>query len=177
MPQKGLTKIIPKPKPEIPSFFNFLFWLSLILLIILGGFSFFLQNQISDLETKKEELERELSSQAQKEVEKRLSKTSEKIEDFSELLEKHKISSKFFEFLKDSCHLKVYLTSLHLNNKDFLVELSGKTENFQTLGQQILIFQKKEEVKNLRVSDIVLDREGTVNFSLNFKFSENLIKK
>lgn len=174
---KALTKIIPKPKIEIPTSLNILFWLSLILLIILGGVFFFLQNQVSNLETRKGELERQLSSQPQKEIEKRLVEISEKMEDFSEFFQEHKISSKFFEFLKDSCHQKVRLTSLYLNNKDFRVELSGKTEDFQTLGQQILIFQNREEVKDVKVSDVVLDREGAVNFSLTFNFSEDLIKK
>lgn len=179
MPKESLVKIIPKPKPKIPGSVNFLFWFSLILLIFLGGTFFLLQRQISPLKEKSEELEGEMAktgTQAQKAQEKELSNISEKIKDFSDLFKEHKITSTLFDFLKSSCHPRVQFTSLNLN-KDFSVNLGAKTENFQTLGEQFLVFKENKNVGGLQLSNVFMDREGKVKFNLTFTLSSNFFKK
>ena len=47
MPKEDLVKIIPKLKPRTPTYLKFLFWFSLILLVVLVGLYFFLGSQIS----------------------------------------------------------------------------------------------------------------------------------
>jgi Tfp pilus assembly protein PilN len=176
---KDLVKIIPKPKPKTPFFVNLIFWLSIILLI--GSIALLLsfESKVSKLENQKEALEKELGS-AQTEVktlEKELREVALKIEDFSKILKEHKHLSEFFNLLKKSTHRKVQFTGLELDTRTLSADLTGKTENFQTLGEQLLILNNREEIKNLEVSNITLSREGTVEFELSFNFSDKLIKK
>jgi len=178
MPKEDLVKIIPKPKPKIPAYLNFLFWFFLILLIVLVGFYFFLENRISSFEQKREELEKEIApSQNQRELEEKITSFSKKMSDFPKLLENHKITSNLFNFLKAICHPKVQFTSLRLDVGECQISLFGKTESFHTLGEQILILQKEKDIKGLEISNISFGQEGKVNFGLTFTFSKELIEK
>jgi hypothetical protein len=180
MPKETLVKIIPKPKPEIPSSLKFLFWFSLVLLIALGGVFFYFQKQISALNEKKNTLENQMTTvgtPTQKALEKEIFNTAEKIKDFSKISKEHKIVSKFFEFLESYCHPKVQFTSLNLDTKNYIANLTGNTENFQTLGEQILIFKGNENVKGLKISNVSLGEDGKVKFNLTFNFSPTLIEK
>lgn len=172
------VKIIPKPKPKISVFVNLLFWFSLILLIVLGGLYFLLQNQISSLAEEKEKIEEDMTlSPSQEELKKEMQLVSNKISDFSEIFEGHKITSNFFKFLKIYCHPKVQFMSLRIDSKQTNADLQGETENFRTLGEQILILKQVDFIKGLQVSNISLTQTGKVSFSLTFTFSEELIKK
>jgi len=180
MLRESSVQIIPKPKPKVPRWVRGTFWLSLILMIVSVGLFFFLQAQVSSLDHQKQALERQLAnittSSSQKELEREISKLSEKIQDFSYILKDHKKSSKFFEFLQDSTHPKVQFVSLNLDVKNYQAHLTGKTENFKTLGEQLLILKQNKNIKGLDVSNIILDREGKVKFDLMFSFSQELIK-
>jgi len=178
MGKESLIKIIPKPKPETPFYLNLLLWLSLALLIFLVGSFFFLKTKVSDLEQRKVEIEKEFDySQEKKELEREVRKSSMLIKDFSNIFQKHITPSKFFEFLESVSHPKVQLVSLQLDNKLFHVSLSGRTENFRTLGEQILALRQNKSINDLKVYNLFLDREGKVNFGLSFNFSEDLIKR
>jgi len=178
MVKEDLVKIIPRAKPKAPFYVNLFFWLSVILLLALVGLYFFLDNQIPSLEKKIKKLETELKpSESQKTLEEEMFFLSKRINDFPQLLAKHKFTSNLFDFLKEFCHPQVQFTSLEIDTQESKVILSGITESFYTLGEQILVLQEKEEIKGLRLSRVSLDREGKVNFDLAFTFSENLIKK
>jgi Tfp pilus assembly protein PilN len=176
MPEKSLVKIIPKPKPKLPGWINFLFWVSVLILVFLIGTFFYLQYQNSLLKEKNNSLQNqinELDVKIKKELKGEVFKISEKIKDFSQILKEHKIISNFFEFLKSISHPRVQFTSLNLNAKNYEVTLRGITENFQVLGEQLLVFKENENIKNLKVFNISLNKEGKVEFSLSF----NLTKK
>ncbi len=177
MAADDLIKIIPKAKPKISKPLNFLFWFSLLLLVALGALSFFLQNQNLDLETKLEGINKEIAlSQIKTDLEKELISSSQKIKDFSKILNLHKTPSKFFEFLKTNCHQKVELTALQLDNANCQAFLSGEAETFEALGEQILILKNNENVESLQVTNVFLNRESKVEFNLNFSFIKDLIE-
>jgi len=137
-----------------------------------------LENQISSYEQKREALGKEIApSQSQIELEEKIASLSKKMSDFPELLENHKITSNLFNFLKAICHPKVQFTFLRFDTKECQISLSGKTESFHTLGEQILILQGEKDIKGLQISNISLGEEGKVNFGLTFTFSKELIEK
>lgn len=178
MIKEKLIEIIPKAKKEISPIVNYLFWSAVALIIILIGLFFFLQNQIFALEKKGGELEKKLTTHGEQEkLDKEIKITADKIDIFSKLLSEHKITSNFFEFLKTYCHPKVQFFSLDIDAKIFKASINGKTDDFQTLGEQILIFKESGFVNDLQVSNISLDRKGKVGFELSFMFSEKIIKK
>ncbi len=139
-----------------------------------------MESQISSQRERKEELERqivELEGEEEKKLEEEILSFGEKIKIFKEIFANHKISSNFLSLLESSCHQKVQLTSLNLATENGRVNLQGKTESFQTLGEQFLIFSENEKLENLILSNISLDREGKINFSLIFSLLLEVLKK
>ncbi len=178
MPKEDLVKIIPKPKPKTPASVYFLFWFSFALVIVLLGLSFFLKYETIILKAEKDKLGSQLIvSQEQKNKEEELSVISEQINDFPIIFSKHQNFSKIFSFLKDICHPKVQFTDLDLVADDYKISLFGETENFKTLGEQIVILERSEKISDLQISNISLSKEGKVSFNLSFYFSKDLVKK
>ncbi len=180
MPKESPIKIIPKPKAKITGWFNILYWFSIILLIVSVIGFFFVKKQISSLEERGEEVSRqiiEVAGQEERNLEKELFAVSQKIKDFSELLEKYKSTTRFFNFLKASCHPKIRFLTLNLSSESYTVNLEGETDSFQVLGEQFLVLNENENVKDLHLSNTSLDREGKVRFNLSFVLSEELFIK
>lgn len=137
-------------------------------------------SQISSQEERRGELERqivELEGEEEKELEEEILFFGEKIRVFKEIFASHKISSNFLSLLESSSHQKVQLTRLNLATEKGLVNLEGKTESFQTLGEQFLIFRENEKMESLILSNISLDKEGKINFSLTFSLLLEVFKK
>jgi len=181
VPEKPLVKIIPRPKPKIPGWLNFLFWLSLLLGFCVIGSYFYLRYQISALEKKENSLETQIS-ELERKIDEDLKKEgvaeiSEKIKYFSKLLKEQKTPSKVFEFLKSVTHPRVQITSLNLDVKNYKMSLEAVTDNFQTLAEQILVLRENQNVQNLEVLNISLTKEGKVEFALNFTLKEEIFKK
>lgn len=175
--KEKLLKIIPEIKTETPRFVKIIFWSSLILSIILIGSFLLLNNQISNLNMEKKENENQLDfSEEEVKLNQEMKLISEKINDFNALVKDHTISSNFLNFLQTYSHPKVQITSLQLDAENYKAKLSAETENFETLGEQILIFKQTNLINNLEISDIKLNEEGKVNFSLSFDFLKQIIK-
>lgn len=175
--KEKLLKIIPETKIETPRFVKVLFWASLILSIILIGSFFLLNNQISNLNIEKKEIENQIGfSEEEAKLNQEMKLISEKINDFNVLVKDHTVSSNFLNFLQVYSHPKVQITSLQLDAENYKAKFSAKTENFETLEEQILIFKQTNFIKNLEISDIKLSEGGEVNFSLSFDFLKQIIK-
>lgn len=180
MPEEPIAKIIPKPKPKAPGWVNVLFYFSIILIIILIAGFLFLKSKNISLKEEKENLERqiaELEGVEEKELEETISVFGEKIRVFKELFRNHKISSNFFSLLENSCHPKVQFTRLDLNVENYQANLEGKTESFQSLGEQLFILRRNENIKEFNLSHISLDREGKVKFGLTLTLQPGVFKK
>lgn len=107
-----------------------------------------------------------------------------KIKDFKALYQGSLKATKFFQELEKSVHPKVYFASLSLSmqeekekEKEIKAVLSGQTESFQSLIQQIEILQKKQNfIKNFDVSNIGMAEEGGVNFELTLNLQSAVFK-
>lgn len=175
---RQILKIIPKPKIKTPFFINFLFWFSLILTLVLITLFLLLKIQIINLETKKERIEKSLEfSLSEKKLIEEITLISENINLFIEIFQEHRFTSKFLNFLKTLSHFQTQFTSLEIDNSALWGTVRGKTKNFQTLSEQILIFQEEKNIENFQILDINLTPEGKVEFNFAFNFSPKLIKK
>lgn len=179
MPKESLVKIIPRPREKPSRLVNFLFSFSLILILSLLGSYLFLGTQTSSLQGEKQDVRRKIEEiiGERRGLKEDISGFQGKIEDFKEVFQNHKFTSIFFDFLESSCHLKVQFTSLSLDTESSVANLTGKTDNFKTLGEQLLVFKGDKNIKGLRVSNVSLDQDGKVRFSLTFTFSSSLLKK
>jgi len=174
-----MVEIIPKPVSKPSSWFNSLFYFSVVLLFI-AILSIFLLNQFQKkavLTLKNlEVLLTQIKTQERINLEKELIGYQKKIEDFSFLLQGHSLDSKLFGFLENITHPKVYFSSLNFNSDEKKVILNGETESFQTLGQQLLIFKAEPLVKEVNLSKISIGREGKIDFAFSFSFSPEIFK-
>jgi len=170
-------EIIPKKVVEPSPWQNTLlyFFISLLLLSLLGYFTldYFVKEADRNLQELKEELIKARSPQ-QIALEKEILDYQEKIEDFSFLLANHQKSSNFFDFLEEIIHPEVFFSELNLDTKGNRVRLYGQAESFQTLGQQLLIFQKTEVIKNLKLSEIRIEEGGKIEFVFDFSLNQEL---
>jgi uncharacterized membrane protein YciS (DUF1049 family) len=174
-----VQELIPKEKLKTPSLVNSLFYLSLILLIILGACYFGLRFKISSLKSQIDETKdkvAKIKTEGDKETEKQVLGYEKKIKDFSELFNEHKVISSFLEFLEDSTHQKVSFSELSLKTETAEAILGGETEDFKTLGEQILYLKGKELVKGLNLSNIALGKEGEIIFTINLSLDPKVFK-
>jgi len=109
-------------------------------------------------------------------LEKEVSGYQRKIEDFSKLINRHLFPSKFFEFIEKNSHPQVWFSKLDLNPRKGEANLSGETENFVVLYQQLQILRANPKVLNLNLVKIAIGKEGRVNFDLNLNLDPGLFK-
>lgn len=174
-----MIEIIPKPAQKFPTLPNILFYFSLVLLLI-SICSFFIldyyQKQASqnlkDLETviNKGRTPEEVS------LEKEILGYQKKIDVFSSLISSHKNISNLFPVLEKNTHPKAEFNQFSFNSENFKVVLSGRTESFQTLAQQILIFKGENLIKDFNLAGLSIEKEGGVGFNFNFFLNPEIFK-
>lgn len=182
-------EIVPKPALKIPFSLNILFFLFLILLLSTISGYFVLLYLEKKASSRIEELGSQITSAKTSEeiyFENEIKIKKKKIEDFSKLVSEHKFSSKFFGFSEEPfsetknfgklIHPKVQISSFSLNIKDSKVNISGLTENFTSLEQQFMIFQKEPLIKEVNLSGISPTAEGKINFNFDISFDPGFLK-
>ncbi len=182
-------QIIPKEAAKLPLWQNTLFYFSIgLVFAMLAGYGVlyqFTKNAIKDFENIKKAIEQARTAQII-ELESRLNSYEEKTEDFSSILNNHKMVSNFFGdfvkktgFLEINTHPKVFFSEMKFDTAKEMVTLSGQTEDFKTIGQQISLFEKeelREIVKSVQLSEVKINKDGKAEFSLIISFYPKLFK-
>jgi len=172
-----VIEIIPKKGAKIPSWQSYLLYFIIVLLLssILGyfGLRYFIKKSDQKLKDLTAEVEKAKSPE-RKLLKEGLESLSAKIDDFAPLLLGHQKSSNFFNFLEENTHPKVFFTKLDFDAKANHLGLSGQTDDFLTLGQQLLIFRKSEFVQNLKLSEVKISKQGKVEFTFDFSLNPKL---
>jgi Tfp pilus assembly protein PilN len=170
-------EIIPKKETQIPHWQNILLYFGIFLLIglIIGYFTlnYFIEKSERKLQQTNEAITKAKSPERII-LEEELKSLRAKIEDFTPLLLNHQKSSNFFDFLEKNTHPKVFFTKLDLDTEGNHVGLSGQTDDFQILGQQLLIFQKTEFLQGLKLSKVEINKEGKVEFTFDLSLNPKL---
>ena len=174
-----VQQLIPKEKIKTSSIANTLFLPSLILLIILGGSYAFLRFKNSSIQSEIRDANNQIiqiKAGGDNNTERYVFNAQKRIKDFSEIFKKHKITSNFLAFIEEASYEKVKFSELSLNTETNNVSLKGETENFDTLGKQILNLKKSEFIKGLNISNISLNKEVKVSFSLIFSLDSKIFQ-
>lgn len=182
-------EIVPKPAPKGPFLINGLFYLSLLALLAIISGHFVLSSMLKKDLNRLREFDEQISKAKSPEeisLEKMVVTEKKKIDDFSRLIRERKFPSKFFGFSEGPfsqtkkfaglIHPQVQLLSFSLNVKGSRVDVSGLTENFTTLEQQLKIFQKEPLVRKTNISGFSVGKEGKVNFTLDLSFDSSIFK-
>jgi hypothetical protein len=167
--------IIPKQKFEYPLWAQGLFIASILsLLIIIGGF--FLIFSLQGRAQKELEMVQGVLAQGKTREEVRLEQSvfrwRDKFNDFAVLAAARTDARPVFEFLEQYTHPQVVFTTISLEPKLATLKLVGSTRDFKTLQEQMAIFQNREELTGLTLSNIVLGEQGQVMFQLDMGFKQ-----
>jgi len=172
-----VIEIIPKKVAKVSTWQNYLLYFIIVLLLfsIMGyfGLRHFVQKSEQKLKDLTAEIEKTKSPERNV-LEEGLESLSAKIDDFAPLLLNHQKSSNFFNFLEENTHPKVFFNKLDFDAKANHIKISGQTDDFLILGQQLLIFRKSEFVQNLKLSEVKISKEGEVEFSFDFSLNPKL---
>ena len=171
-------EITPKQKIKVP------IWVIVIgvpcvilVLVFLAGY-FYLYRSVGQMS--KEIEEKNLTSfplgKAIKEKEQEIFPIRQKIDDFNELLSGHKKPLKVFEFLERTCLPNVLFSTFDFTFEKGELSVSGETDSFITIEQQVLILRQEPLVKNLNLSGLSIGEEGGISFTLLFTFDPRIFK-
>lgn len=186
-------EVAPK-KEERPWWQTMLFYLSFIVLVLslllyLFLEAYFVPQLKKDITGKIDEITKESqnkdgSGEQEKKIEEIINEVKAaktEVEDFKNFYYNSKKASTFFPLFEEMVHPKVYFDSfsLTLNDKKSEAQLSGETEGFESLIQQIEILQlQKSAINSFEVSNIVKSGEGTkVKFNLLLNLSQSIFEK
>ena len=174
-----MIEIIPKPAPKTPLWQNILFYVSLSLLVIsvicYFGLSHFQKKSFQTLKALDQEMAAKQTSE-DKALEAEVISYKKKIGDFSVLLSQHQMASKFFGAFEKMVHPRVWFSDFNLDLEKCKVTVSGSTDSFWTLGQQLLIFKRQPLIKEVNLSGVSIGTEGDIRFAFNLLFSPKIFK-
>ena len=152
------------------------FSIALLLASVAGIFTFrYLKNKAA---TSLSAVEQQINSAkaGRETLEQEVLRYKQKIDDFSLLFNNHKAPLNFFPFLEKACHPKAQFTELTFSINDAKTSLSGITESFEALEQQINILEKQEQVKEVYLTKIGMAKEGGADFVLNISLNPSIFK-
>ena len=169
--------IIPKVKETEPAWVAIAFWSLIGFLVLLLAPILIFQRQAAVLVQKKvaAETETEQIIKNNAELSQRMALVSQRLNDFSQLLKNHRLNSGIFVFLSAICHPRAQFTGLSVDENGSRLTLGLKTENFKTLGEQLLILKSNPRVSDVNFSGLSIDREGKIICSLSFNLDPKII--
>lgn len=156
-----------------------LFYFSILIFIVsvtvFLGFLFWekkVQKESNDLE------ETLLAKKPQElvELENKLKDLEKKINIFEILLQNHAFPSKIFDFIEKKVHPRVFVQRFTYNLENSTISLEGKTDDFYTLGQQMLVLANEDKLSNLALEGVQIGKDQRVEFNLKFNFKKEVIK-
>jgi|AntAceMinimDraft_18_1070375.scaffolds.fasta_scaffold00463_10 Tfp pilus assembly protein PilN len=165
-----MVQVIPKAAIKKESTIKkMLPWFSFLLVIIVIGLYLIFNYKVISINTVTEQTEQELAvfrTNEYLELRDEILIFKMKVDDVSNLLQDRKKLSNFFDFLKAFVHPDIYFTSLSLDINGSEAKLEGISDNFVSIGQQILAFNQDPFVQEAKLVNVLLGEEDQIEFSI-----------
>jgi len=166
-------ELIPRKPVARPPWQTILFYVATVFLG-LSLISFFVLTYLSaraSVQTKllAQDLARGKTSEEQS-LEKDVLKRQRQILVFENLLGQQKFLLPVLNLLGRAVHPQVFFSKVNLTVAENKIWLSGQADNFQVLGEQMLLLRRESLAKELNLSDVSISKEGGVNFTLEIIF-------
>ncbi|MBI2624782.1 MAG: hypothetical protein HYW70_00380 [Candidatus Nealsonbacteria bacterium] len=174
-----MVEIIPKPAKKIVSIEGISAYISFSLLIA-AFFGYFIlanfqQKNVKLLDGLEEELLKSITPK-ERVLENQVLEQKKKIEDFAVLLSLQNKTLGFFETLEGVVHPKVWFNSFTLDTAGMKVSLSGKTESFADLEQQLLAFKNEKKIGEVILKDVKIEKGGNIAFDISLALTKEALK-
>jgi hypothetical protein len=174
-----MVGIIPKEDAKYSKGSKFLFYFAIFLLIssVASYFliDFFLEEAKSEISSLEMNLA-EIMSPEKISLEKEILAYKKDIDNISYLMGRHLKASKIFEIIEKTTHPQVWFKEFTLSPDLGEFIISGESENFEILGQQLLIFEEEEELNEVNLGKALINNEGKIDFVLFALFNPDILK-
>ncbi len=169
--------IIPKLKEKEPLWATAIFWYLLGVLAILMILVLFFWSQANALVKKNAGLQQESEQLiiSNKAISQDMALVFQRLNDFSQLIKAHRLTSNFFVLLGIICHPRAQFTSLLFSEQANHLTLGLKTENFKTLDEQFMILKSNPQISNPKFSQLAIDKDGKIVCVLDFDYDPKII--
>lgn len=109
---------------------------------------------------------RRLSSSLDQEAENSARLFARRLAQVGGLLDAHVYTSDIFALIQQVTHPRVQFIKFSFDEGD--VALTGLTDGYVSFGQQIMVLEAHEDIWDLRISNISLNKKGEVTFRILF---------
>lgn len=174
-----MVEIIPKEAQETSKEVSLSFYFIISLLVFSVGCYFVLNHLLNKAEQELISLEAglaEMVTPEKKAIEREVLLLESKINNFAVLTSRHLELSDVFKLFEENSHPQVWFTKINLSADKKQVQASGEAQNFESLGQQIFIFEDNDLFEATRLEDVSINRQGRIDFSLSVSFNNQVFK-
>ena len=107
--------------------------------------------------------------------EKRALDYKKKIDEYSFIIGKHRISSNVFVFIEERTLPDVWFSNFDMSQSDDGIKLLGESENMEALSRQVQAFEKSEDyVSDVNISNLEVQASGKIRFFLSFHLNPKI---
>jgi hypothetical protein len=171
-------EIIPKPKRKIPSLEIIFLYLSILIFAFTLLVFFYFWSQEKSKKREISQIEEKILALKTPEInqkERKVSYYQEKISHFSDLIKDYVFYSKIFPYLEQKTHKQTYFSKMDLDFENSTISLSGESQSFPALAQQLEILKGDPSLK-VQLKEVSLGKEGKVNFKIEINFDKSILK-
>ncbi len=171
-------EIAKKPKLKGPFWLYLLLVIGVVLVLGLGGSYLYFYLTGKTVEQEIGELSRQLEkTEGEKELENDILAKEKRIEDFKNLLAKHKKVLNVFNFIQERTHPKIWFSDFNFETGKAVVSVSAESDDFEFVGQQIMTLREEDILKKINLSELSTGEEKGVDFSLQLEFDPQIFKE
>ena len=153
----------------------FYFTISLLIAVVFCYLIFIVKNNIQRTQIKEEEDKIEsVASGQQKSDENEVILYQKKIGDFVGLLKNHEFASHAFIFMEQHTLPDVWFERISIDEGNASLQLSGETDNMESLSRQVAVFEKNEYVKSIGLLNSSLGESAMVSFNLSLALDSKI---
>lgn len=135
---------------------------------------------VSVVNRKMDQLEQKMlvyASAEQKASEDQVLSYKKRVDDFTVLINNHRISSNVFSFIEQKTLPNVWYVSFNVSETKKEINLLGEAQNMEALSNQLKIFEgSKEYVSHIGVISSRLTPQGKVRFTLSLSLKPEIFK-
>ncbi|MEK7664057.1 MAG: hypothetical protein AAB340_01215 [Patescibacteria group bacterium] len=98
-----------------------------------------------------------------------------KIDDFSTIINNHKVTSSVFSFIEENTLPDVWFSDFSMQGANNEINLSGQALNMEVLSRQVEIFERNQDyIESINVLESQTNSTGKVSFVLNLFFDSKI---
>lgn len=169
-------EIVSKRKLKVPPLMLFLAIACVIIAVVLVSTYLFFTISLRRMNKEIQDKEQAtiILTQTIMEKEAEIIPLRNKISNYGLLINIHKSPFDIFKILENNSLPMVWFSGFEFNAEEGQAFLSGYTDSFETLEQQVSVLKKEPLLTGITLSNVSMAEEGGINFSLQLSFKEEV---